>query len=191
VKKIKSAKNKKTQQRRQAGFTLIELLISMAMVAILTGVTLQISKSSNTQKNLVIAANEVAAALREAQINALGGAESERHLCGFGVYVDDNDTSYKIYYNYNNDFKNNPDACLNNSDFKHYDSDGSVEWRSSSLPEGVAFQSSADVFFGSPYGEVNDSNGKLLDTNKTIKFDLSGGGGNKSITVNSAGKISF
>lgn len=138
-------KNQKSNVRE--GFSLIELIIIIAIVGIITAVTTVSMQSSKTDKELEAAAREVAAAIREAQNNALTGKrfESDKIPCFIGITRKINGGSlenkrYQLYYNYHSDDDN---SC--NS------------WGYSdaiNLPSGVKFASLTQFGFSVPFGII-------------------------------------
>lgn len=178
---------RKNKKLNKSGFTLIELMISMAMIAILSATALQIARFSDTQKNLTLATDEMKAAIRMAQSYSLSipNTESDQHVCGFGVRVQD-DTTYHVFYTYvgDADFRSDTDVCDEPNNHKWAPTGGAakgiLESFNFSSESGVTITTpDEEVFFESPYGDPVSS----------AEFDISGGGGSKNINVSSSGQV--
>ncbi len=92
----------------------MEVMVVVAMIGIVTAVGLVSINNSKITKALEGASHEVAAALREAQNNALTGRQtSDEYLsCGHGFYIFGS-SEYKIYdnrYSKSSGYKNCPEA---------------------------------------------------------------------------------
>lgn len=167
---------------------MIELMISMAIVMILTGAMVQIVKYSETRNALNWEVNKVRSAIRLAQSYSLSLPNmTDRHICGFGAYVSDND-SFEVYYTYNDDFTSNPFGCDNVADHPPNVSENEisgVSLETINLENEVNFKDSElddYVFFFAPYGEksvASISSFVLEDSNDN----------EATININSEGKI--
>jgi len=192
---------KTEKNRKKRGFTLIELLISLAMIAILTGTTLQIVKVSDTNRILALNASEVVSVMRFAQSNSLAAvfdeSNSDRHICGIG-FVATSSTEYRLFYTYatSNQYQNNPNIC-NNSSYLTYNSvpGGQVVTLSQFKLKGASvvfdtgsYGNNNELVFKVPYGEVY-LNGSNSFGSKS--FVIKKGVATKTITVNQFGQISF
>ena len=168
------------QSSDQKAFTLIEVLISLAMIAILTGATLQVVRFSDTQKSLTIEADKLRAAVREVRSYSLSipNVRSDpKHICGFGVYADSN--YYQLFYTFTTDFSNPATSCLACTT---YVSGGNCTKEnigaSVNFPAGMTINSK-QVFFRTPYGNVINSG----------NFIISRGTSSAIISISSYGKI--
>lgn len=182
-------KQNSKRKKDQCGFTLIELLLSLAIITILTGASLSIVRFSDTQKNLVLSANQLRALIRSAQTYALAVPfSSKEHICGFGVYFEDNETA-KLFYTTGSDFDNNPANACNNSYAASRDSRTEIIETiifSASLSSG--FRTVNDIFFRAPYGQVY-SKGNLLLFKDKKEFTFTANGFNKNVTVYGTGRL--
>lgn len=186
--------NKKNKQKKIAkknkGFTLIEVLVSLAMIMILTGTTLQVVRFSDTQKSLNIEANRFRSVIREAQSYALAiPNEADEHICGFGVYIV-GVSNYYLFYTIAKDWETPGQECadcmgnLINEDKCGIASIGSTFV----LPSEIVFESGdQDIFFKVPYGEVYQG-GALLPTGG-VGFTITHNTNSDTISVNELGKI--
>lgn len=141
------------------GLTLIELLVVVAIILIMTSVLLVLLSGGREEKAVEVAARQVAAAIREAQNNALGGKEvaTSGVSCGWGVAANpsgSDKTEYRVFYN-------TPDSdCPNAS--KSYDaSSNSVDSATYSLENKVEFVSNPRVYFTKPHGNVFNASGEV------------------------------
>lgn len=80
-------------------FTLIELLIVIAIIGIMSSVVFVSMQNSKTETELKTAAREVAAAIREAQNNALTGKMIDGEIAGlFDIVPSDSTNGYQMKY---------------------------------------------------------------------------------------------
>lgn len=122
------------------GFTLVELLISIAIFVSLTGVLLANFRQGDYSEELRLSAELLAVNLREAQTRSISGIDAAS-VNGYGVYLDNGDTSFKNYKD------------LGATD-KQYDA--GEEINTVNLKKNVSFSTSGimDIFFFIPGGEV-------------------------------------
>lgn len=175
-------KTKNYGLKTNKGFTMIELILAMSIMAILTGSVLQISRFSDTHKNLTIAVDEVEAAIRMAQNYSLTMPVQNpgEKICGFGVFT--NSRVNLIVY-YNGIDRSSTDDC---SGFSTYNPIRSVKVEEFSFADkGVEIEPiNYNVFFQSPYGETTTNKSKI-----TVK--KTGTNNKRTINVNSFGSISI
>lgn len=193
---LSKVKNKNTNKKLNAGFTLIELVISIAMVAILSGIVLKVSRFSDTHKSLTLARDEVRVAIRMAQTASLSIPNPEQeHICGYGLFIE-NDKTYKVFYTHisASDFGDNPNACQEEASYHSYNLVPNAqrgELSSRTLGDGLVFASKINesIFFRVPYSDVYGDDGEMLATDYTIDINNTNVGATKSITINGVGRI--
>jgi prepilin-type N-terminal cleavage/methylation domain-containing protein len=138
--------------KRKKGFSLLEVLIVIFIIGVMTVVAMASILPSRNKKDVENAAREVAAAIREAQNNALNGKQPDAAniACGHGIYIE-NSTDYKLFYN-----AKAGDDCLATG--KDYDSIASTAYATYTLKRGVTFVlSGSSVYFALPFGSVYPS----------------------------------
>jgi len=88
--------------KNRSGVTLIELLIVIALIGIMSAVTIAFLGSGKNQKELESSAREVVAALREAQNLALTGKimETNKFPCSYVFQAVSGGSDYSIKYTY-------------------------------------------------------------------------------------------
>lgn len=140
----------------KSGFTLMELMVVVAIIGIMTAVTIVSLNRGKTEKQLEVAAREVAGAIREAQSNALNGKVLDPTKIPCKFFFARNTTflqnQYKINYYWNNGIDENGDGnkCNDNEDIKTV--------YLASLKNGVNFVNEGCwVFFSLPFGEMEVS----------------------------------
>jgi prepilin-type N-terminal cleavage/methylation domain-containing protein len=151
------------------GFTLIEALIVVAIIGILSALTIvNIANSQITQK-LESAAREVEAAVREAQGYALTGYQdvSNTDPCGFEISWTASSPTYNLKYYY----KDSSDRCNQNSPIATY-----------SLRNGITFSTTGSFSFAPPWAAPSFS-----QTSQVIPLTLSGA--SHSVCVYQSGLI--
>jgi prepilin-type N-terminal cleavage/methylation domain-containing protein len=165
------------------GFTLIEVLVSLAMIVILTGITLQMVRFSDTKKSLIIERDRFRSVIREAQNNSLAiPNENSEHICGFGVNVDSSGNSYRLFYTSANIWdvpETACEKCLSYNCWEKEECSGGIIDADVVLPDGISFTEGESVFFSVPYGDV------IIPG----YFQLTQGTDNISVNVNGFGKI--
>ncbi|MCX6765713.1 MAG: prepilin-type N-terminal cleavage/methylation domain-containing protein [Candidatus Moranbacteria bacterium] len=131
------------------GFTLLELIIVIAIIGIMTSVTLVYLGDSRKDRELEVAAREVAAAVREAQNNALTGKNASS-TCN----------SYVFTYGGSNYSVSNNSGCSNPP----------IQY---TLKNKVTFQNSGSFSFSIPFGVLSPNNNTVItlqnQTSTTIK----------------------
>jgi len=189
-------KNIKINKNYEKGFTLIELVVSIAIVAILSGVVLQISKFSDTHKSLTLARDKVRVMVRLAQNSSLSIPNPEqKHICGYGMYIEDA-KNYKVFYTFasDGDFGNDPNTCRDDVIYHSYNLVPGTQRSdliTGSLGDALVFTSHVgeSIFFRVPYSEVYGNDGQQLVANYQIDINNTNVGATKSVTINSVGKI--
>ncbi len=191
-------KNKKTDKKlNNKGFTLIELIVSISIVVILSGVVLNVSRFSDTHKSLTLARDEVRVAIRSAQTSSLSIPNPEKkHVCGYGVYIQTNKI-YKIFYIYvsDSDFGNNPNSCRDETNYHSYTLVAGTQKEDLStrtLGNDLEFEAAnvgKGIFFRVPYSDVFGDDGQPLAADYVINIKNTNVGAQKSININTIGKI--
>ncbi len=150
-------------KNKTLGFTLIEVLVVVAIIGIMSALTLASWAAGRTQRDLDRSAREVAAVLRDAQNAALSGrsANVNENNCTFSVQVVNSNT-YRLL---------------------HHFGSGCGSWgtlASYTLSRGVAFGSSYLVSFSVPRGELTTGPASIV---------LTKGGSSVYICLSAAGRI--
>lgn len=131
----------------KAGFSFIELIIAMAIFGIMTAAMLVSLQGGKDAKAVEVAAREVAAAIREAQNNALTGkiTAAGEYPCKFSfISFSPNSSSYKINYEYYTATGGN--SCL---------SSPNIADTIYQLKNGVTFSGGIQtITFGVPHGSL-------------------------------------
>lgn len=84
---------------KKKGFTFIEIMIVVVIIIIMTSVVLITVGNNKSPRAVEVAARQVAAAIREAQNNALAGKQAGSDTsCGWGMAAI-GDYDYKVFYN--------------------------------------------------------------------------------------------
>jgi prepilin-type N-terminal cleavage/methylation domain-containing protein len=189
-------KNKNINKKLNSGFTLIELIVSIAIVMILSSVILNVARFSDTHKSLTLARDEVRVAIRLAQTSSLSIPNpEEKHVCGYGLYIEDIKT-YKLYYIFvkDTDFESNPNSCQDEVSYHSYNLAGATqikEFSTRKLGEDLEFKLhiGESLFFRVPYSEVYGDDGQLLASDYKIDIENTNVSAQKSITINTVGRI--
>jgi prepilin-type N-terminal cleavage/methylation domain-containing protein len=162
---------------KKNGFTLLELLIVMAMIMIMTVVSLVFLGNNKKNKELEAAARAVSVAIREAQNNALAGKQitADRYPCVFRFKKESDPTTFSIKYT-DHDLSSSCTGATENTHVTY------------ALKNNVRIENSPDYFYFSvPFGEVctenppnNCSNPLVAGNYITIQLCKIGGGANDS-----------
>lgn len=175
------------KSKKNLGFTLVEVITVMAIIGIMTAISIVSLRGARTGTNLENSRREAASAIKLAQSFALQGKTVGGNApCGFGFRFTDNDI-YEIFYipsgGVSCDIKNDDDDTRNCSDT----SCSTLE--SYNLKNNVTVTASTgkDIYFTIPHGNVYGSTGQTF-SGETITFTASDGT-TKELSVNSLGLI--
>jgi len=154
--------------KNRSGVTLVELLIVVALIGIMSAITIAFLGSGKNQKELESSAREVVAALREAQNLALTGKimGTNEFPCSYVFQAVSGGSGYSINYNY----------CISGGDCT---STILKEYAAYVLKNGVKFSTAQDITFSVPHG--------TLDSN--YLFVINKGADNFSVCFCATGKI--
>lgn len=113
--------NKKRQKKTRKGFTLVEMLLTVAIIGILSAVVLVNLRGGRDQKDVELAAREIAAGIKEAQNNALAGRRSKNeHLpCYYQIEPTSSLDGYVMRYIYRVETGNCNDSSNNAVYYSH------------------------------------------------------------------------
>lgn len=151
--------------QNKKGFSFLELIIVVAIIGIMTVAAFVSLYGAKESKSVEIAAREVAAAIREAQNNALTGkiVNSGEYPCQFS-FVSSPSSAYQIEYGY------------------HTGSECGVITYAYNLQNGAVFSGSVTISFGVPHATVG------LEADPT-KIEVTKGTSTYSVCVYSSGRV--
>ncbi len=150
--KVKTMQNKK-------GFSLLEMIIIVAIIVIMTMVMFVISFKDRSTKELEAVGREVAAAIREAQNNALTGRQrgNDQLPCSFAFQITDGGGGYSI----RGTQRPSDDVCPDDEEISFYNNIFLQENLSENDTHIAGTDSngnaSSHVIFTVPYGKYYDS----------------------------------
>lgn len=176
------------KKRNKTGFTLIEVIIVIAIIGIMTAISIVSLRGGKTSNNLETSRREVASIIKLAQSYALQGKITGGNTpCGFGVRFTDSN-SYELFYivpgSGSCSDKNSSSAsrrCSGNSDchsLENYDLKSDIA---------VNDYSDKDIYFIVPHASVYNSSGASFGGN-SLTFK-SGDLKTKELSINSLGLI--
>lgn len=174
--------------------TLIEMMTVIAIIGIITSVTIVSFQSGRADSRLRAAQREVAATIKLAQGYALQGKTQAGEVpCGYGFRFTDTD-SYEIFYNLLTGYTD----CTEQNEVagkRHWIDAESIQAEPLELNNGVVLNTAVDVndnfteiFFTVPHANAYKNDGSLYDSPKIIEFNFAGIP--KSITINEGGFVS-
>lgn len=168
----------KIKNKFVAGFTLLEVLATVFIIGIMATVALVSTHRGKIDKEVSIAAQQVASSIREAQNYALSGKQPDaiNTTCGFG-FRRSNANTYNVFYNHTTESLTTCDKII-----KYYSTtipnQVSTGLNSSGiiLSNGVSFynnvatgaMNSQIVYFLTPFAIVYNFDGDALGAIKTI-----------------------
>lgn len=169
--------------------TLVEMMVVIAIIGIITGVTIVSFQSGKSSSRLQAAQREVAATIKLAQSYALQGkAQGGVTPCGYGFRFSDS-SHYEIFYNPSGgstcEAKNNDP-----SQRQWIDAGSTPAAESLELNNGVTLSSSVlntQIYFTVPHANEYNSAGNLYASSQTLTFNFSGT--TKTITINPGGHV--
>lgn len=153
----------KNSNKNKKGFSLLELMTVTGMLAILIAVALNFIGSNKSQVELESAANEIVAALREAQNYSLTGKKVNDD-CTIYTFETVNGTNRYSITGYYNDSSGSLQPCGFNMTY--------------SLTTNIMFNGQNNISFTAPHGDTGN-----------IVIPLSKNGNNYYVCVNSGGLI--
>lgn len=139
-----------------AGVTFVELMVVIAIIGIMTAVTVVSLQSSRDKKAVEVAGKQVVASIREAQNNALTGKNGN---CSGGLAKA---SAYKVriyngskYMDVKTFFSSTDSACSSDANYPNDLSYGSVRINNVNIDfTGVSCVSDCVIHFGVPFGNV-------------------------------------
>jgi len=154
--------------KNRSGVTLIELLIVIALIGIMSAVTIAFLGSGKNQKELESSAREVVAALREAQNLALTGKimGTNTFPCSYVFQAVSGGSGYSINYTYHGSGQD----CGSSSN---------EVYAAYVLKNGVKFSTAQDVTFSVPHATLSSN----------YLFVINKGADNFSVCLCATGKI--
>ena len=171
----------KTKKNNSKGFTLVETLVVIAVVSILSIITMANYQGSQKQQSVQRAAHQLAGDIRRAQNMAMASVEQGGAIPdGYGVYIMKNSNSYILFADQNNNQSRNG---AGDEDIELINFTSGVEIFDISSPPVVH----ADIFFEPPdpttYINGDSSVGKQIII--TLMMDEY----SKTVTVKTSGQI--
>ena len=129
--------------KKNKGFTLVELLIVIAIIGIMSAVSIVSLQNGKTEKEVETAATQVAAAIREAQNNALTGKKNNGETpCDYVYFRWISNSNYAISY----EEKVSEGICSSIKDYSVY-----------TLENDVIVSSFDEISFSIPFGGTDIS----------------------------------
>ncbi len=180
---------------KKKGFTFIEIMIVVTIIGIMTSVVLVYVSGDKSSRAVEVAARQVAAAIREAQNNALSGKQIDtvNIACGHGFYFDSgvNNNKYKLFYNYDTVSLPGSQDCSNpvTPVSTTYDAN-SADYTTYSLNNKVEFSSGTSeiIYFTMPHGDVYE-NGSSLTPSAKILLVSPDGNDKYTVCVYTSGRV--
>ena len=178
--KIINQKFKNQKLKNNSGFTMIELLVAMAIVSILSVLTLTNIREGSNDQALLRSAQNFASNIKKAQNFALSPKKyGANPVCFYGIKIN-TATDYFLYYNDRNN-------CVGQV---RYNNNFSTKLKTIKLENGIIFTNivNQDIAFLPPepmtyfFGNQN-----FID--KNIILQISGGLKTKTITINKFGNV--
>ena len=172
----------------QKGFSLMELMVAIAIISIMTSMSVVSYRDFNNSKALSFGLKQFLMDFRVVQNNALGVLQHNGDIPdgGYGIRISTGDSSYIMFAD----------------DDGEYDYDGGTEIISIvDLPSGVTINSitinsitttPVDIIFSPPYGEVFINTKSTFTESEVIKVEIeicSSSSLCKTFIVNSEGLI--
>lgn len=193
----KSQTYQKWRTVRYKAVTFAELIIVMAIIGIMTAVSIVSFTPIRSSARLKAAQREVAAEIKLAQGYALQGKTQKGATpCGYGFHFKDN-SNYEIFYNAPNGAGDTCGSRNSNPSNLKFVNGYSSSVEAVTLKEGVILKSDpskAQIYFTVPHANIFDENGSSFvvgDVKKTFVFGFSSPSlpDQKSIDINSGGFV--
>lgn len=177
--------------RSKKGFTLVEVIIVVAIIGILSSVSLYSLTSSRNNKDLRTAQREISSSVSLARSYALQGIAIPNSTagapCGYGFrFV--SPESYEIFYiktSSSNTCANfSYSGCLNSGSncvrLEEYTLSGNVR-----IKEDIA---GTEIYFSVPHGDAYQNSGALF-SDRTLTIETSSGSATKTIMIGASGSV--
>lgn len=145
---------KQKQTNKKRGFSLAELMVVFTIMTIMMIVLVKYSSGSRSNKELELAAREVAQAIRQMQNNALNGKmpidnDDTTFACGYVFAYGINNKDYKLGY-----LNKNITGCAQNSSVSQLGSVSSNTLKNNVLFADLANNKPNALYFNIPHGEI-------------------------------------
>lgn len=173
-------KNKQRYISQQFGFTITELLVVIFIISLLSALTLVGYRGSQKRYALSQDSQRLMASLRKVQNMAMSGIDISGQYYGYGIYVEDGNSSYIIYADENNNSSYQPsDATIETINLSDKIEIESV----SPLPNKI------DIFFSPPNPTTYINGSTAVGGAGTVTLGIEDTLLTKTITVTTAGLI--
>ncbi len=167
------------QKKKYAGFTFMELIMVIAIIGILSTISITSLSPIRKSANINTSADELVSAIDLAKEYSLQGRMPSglTSICGYGFEFFPDATTYRIFYIYDNTAVTDPTYCKVQAKFQK------TAVVTQTLKTGVSLSSpaigSSTIYFSIPRADISSA----------IDYKITGSSLTRTISVNAAGLI--